>query len=114
VDRHLIETAANAAAFTREVARPDLLLISALLHDVGKGWPGDHSVTGEVVARDIGARIGLPPADVEIVAKVVRHHLLLPETATRRDLDDPLTIQKVAATVGSREVLELLAALAVA
>jgi [protein-PII] uridylyltransferase len=66
------------------------------------------------VARDIGARIGLPPADVEIVATVVRHHLLLPETATRRDLDDPVTIARVAEAVGSREVLELLAALAVA
>ncbi|WP_370022514.1 [protein-PII] uridylyltransferase [Planotetraspora sp. GP83] len=114
VDRHLIETAAGAASFTREVSRPDLLLISALLHDMGKGWPGDHSTTGEVVARDIGARIGLPPADVETVATVVRHHLLLPETATRRDLDDPVTIARVAEAVGSRQVLELLAALAVA
>jgi len=114
VDRHLIETAAGAASFTREVTRPDLLLISALLHDIGKGWPGDHSTTGEIVARDIGARMGLPPADVEVLATVVRHHLLLPETATRRDLDDPVTINRVAEAVGSREVLELLAALAVA
>ncbi|MBO3744435.1 [protein-PII] uridylyltransferase [Streptosporangiaceae bacterium NEAU-GS5] len=114
VDRHLIEAAAGAAAFTREVSRPDLLLISALLHDIGKGWPGDHSTTGEVVARDIGTRIGLPQTDVDILATVVRHHLLLPETATRRDLDDPVTIARVAEAVGTREVLELLAALAVA
>lgn len=114
VDRHLIETAAGAAAYTREVSRPDLLLISALLHDIGKGWPGDHSTTGEVVARDIGTHIGLPPADVEVLATVVRHHLLLPETATRRDLDDPVTISRVAEAVGSREVLDLLAALAIA
>ncbi|RJL25029.1 [protein-PII] uridylyltransferase [Bailinhaonella thermotolerans] len=114
VDRHLIETAAGAAAFTREVSRPDLLLIAALLHDVGKGWPGDHSVSGEAIARDIGARIGLPPADVEVLATAVRHHLLLPEAATRRDLDDPVTISTVARAVGTREVLELLAALAVA
>ncbi|GGS59718.1 bifunctional uridylyltransferase/uridylyl-removing enzyme [Planobispora rosea] len=114
VDRHLIETAAGAAAFTREVSRPDLLLICALLHDIGKGYPGDHSATGAVVARDIATRMGLPPADVEIVETVVRHHLLLPETATRRDLDDPVTISRVAGAVGSREVLELLAALAVA
>ncbi|MGV9595739.1 [protein-PII] uridylyltransferase [Streptosporangium sandarakinum] len=114
VDRHLIETAAAAAAHTRDVSRPDLLLIAALLHDVGKGWPGDHSATGAVVARDIGTRVGLPPADVAVLERVVRHHLLLPETATRRDLDDPVTISRVAEAVGSREVLELLAALAVA
>lgn len=112
VDRHLIEAAANAAAYTREVSRPDLLLIAALFHDIGKGWPGDHSATGEVVVRDIGARIGLSQADVEILATAVRHHLLLPETATRRDLDDPVTIEKVAGAVGSRQVLDLLAALA--
>ncbi|MGW2152858.1 [protein-PII] uridylyltransferase [Nonomuraea sp. NPDC001699] len=114
VDRHLIETAANAAGLAREVSRPDLLLIGALLHDIGKGWPGDHSATGEVVVRDLARRMGLPARDVETLATVVRHHLLLPETATRRDLDDPVTIEKVAATVGSREVLDLLAALAVA
>ncbi|MFC7644507.1 HD domain-containing protein [Streptosporangium lutulentum] len=61
MDRHLIEAAAGAASFTREVSRPDLLLISALLHDIGKGYPGDHSTMGAVVARDIGTRMGLPP-----------------------------------------------------
>ena len=97
-----MECAANAAALTRDVARPDLLLLAALLHDIGKGWPGDHSVTGEVVARDVGRRMGLPTADVDLVASAVRHHLLLPMVATRRDLDDPVTVQHVATAVGSR------------
>ena len=114
VDRHLAEAAAHAAALTREVARPDLLLLAALLHDVGKGWPGDHSVTGEVVARDVGRRIGLPAPDVELVASAVRLHLLLPMIATRRDLDDPVTVKQVATTVRSRALLELLHALAIA
>ena len=114
VDRHLVEAAAHAAALTREVARPDLLLIAALLHDIGKGWPGDHSVTGEVVARDAGRRMGLPDPDVELVASAVRHHLLLPVVATRRDLDDPVTVKQVAALVPSRALLELLHALAIA
>ncbi len=114
VDRHLVEAAGHAAALTREVARPDLLLIAALLHDIGKGWPGDHSVTGEVVARDAGRRMGLPDPDVELVASAVRHHLLLPVVATRRDLDDPVTVKQVAALVPSRALLELLHALAIA
>src|SRR6202044_3787961 len=115
VDRHLVEAAAHAATLTREVARPDLLLIAALLHDIGKGWPGDHSVTGEVVARDVSRRMGLPEPDVELIAAAVRPHLLLPVVATRRDLDDPMTVQHVATTVGgSRTLLELLHALAIA
>ncbi len=114
VDRHLAETAAHAAALTRQVARPDLLLLAALLHDIGKGWPGDHSATGEVVARDVGRRMGLSGPDTELVATAVRHHLLLPVVATRRDLDDPVTVKQVAAAVPSRALLELLHALAIA
>jgi [protein-PII] uridylyltransferase len=114
VDRHLVETAAKAAALTRDVARPDLLLIAALLHDIGKGWPGDHRVTGEVVARDTGHRMGLPAGDTALVASAVRHHLLLPHAATRRDLADPETVTQVAGVVGGRPLLELLHALAVA
>ncbi|MGE5288732.1 MAG: [protein-PII] uridylyltransferase [Micromonosporaceae bacterium] len=114
VDRHLVECAAAAAPLVRNVARPDLLLISALLHDIGKGWPGDHSVSGAEVARDVGNRLGLPDEDVEILAAAVRHHLLLPQTATRRDLEDPMTAERVAQTVGSRQLLELLHALAIA
>jgi len=114
VDRHLVETAARAAALTRTVARPDLLLIAALLHDIGKGWPGDHRLTGEVLARDTAARLGLGPGEADLVARAVRHHLLLPQTATRRDLDDPVTAAQVAQAVGSRPLLELLHALAIA
>ena len=115
VDRHLVECAANAAALARDVSRPDLLLLAALLHDIGKGWPGDHSVSGEVVARDVCKRVGLGDTDVELVAEAVRHHLLLPVVATRRDLDDPMTVEHVATTVGgSRTLLELLHALAIA
>jgi [protein-PII] uridylyltransferase len=114
VDRHLVECAANAAALARDVSRPDLLLLAALLHDIGKGWPGDHSVSGTVVARDVCKRVGLSEADTQLVADAVRHHLLLPTVATRRDLDDPMTVQQVAAAVGSRTLLELLHALAAA
>ncbi|WP_344569566.1 [protein-PII] uridylyltransferase [Streptomyces axinellae] len=111
VDRHLVETAVRASALTRRVHRPDLLLVAALLHDIGKGWPGDHSVTGETIVRDMAARIGFGSADTEVLATLVRHHLLLVETATRRDLDDPATISSVATAVGGPGTLELLHAL---
>ncbi|MEU1048169.1 [protein-PII] uridylyltransferase [Streptomyces sp. NPDC005897] len=111
VDRHLIETAVRAAGFTRRVHRPDLLLVAALLHDIGKGWPGDHSVAGETIARDVATRIGFDRADAAVLATLVRHHLLLVETATRRDLDDPATVRAVAEAVGTEHTLELLHAL---
>jgi [protein-PII] uridylyltransferase len=111
VDRHLVECAVRASALTRRVSRPDLLLIGALLHDIGKGWPGDHSVAGEVIARDVAARLGFSRADVDTLALLVRHHLLLIDTATRRDLDDPATVQVVADVVRDTETLELLHAL---
>ncbi|MFD2091318.1 [protein-PII] uridylyltransferase [Blastococcus deserti] len=113
VDRHLVEAAAAAAELTRDVDRPDLLLVAALLHDIGKGWPGDHSEVGEPIAAAIAVRMGFAPPDVATVATLVRHHLLLPATATRRDIDDPATVDRVAATIGhDPAVLQLLHALA--
>ncbi|MFE6502137.1 [protein-PII] uridylyltransferase [Kitasatospora sp. NPDC057738] len=111
VDRHLVETAVRAAAMTRRVARPDLLLVAALLHDIGKGWPGDHSAAGEVIVRDLGARMGFGPEDTETLAVLVRHHLTLVDTATRRDPDDPATVEAITKAVTTLPELELLHAL---
>jgi [protein-PII] uridylyltransferase len=115
VDRHLVETVAQAGRLTTRVARPDLLLLGALLHDIGKGRGpgGDHCVVGAAIAEQVGRRLGLWPADVAILAAMVRHHLLLPHTATRRDLDDEATVRRVSQTLGADPVLlELLHALA--
>jgi [protein-PII] uridylyltransferase len=112
LDRHLVQAAYEATAYAREVERPDLLLIGAFLHDVGKGLPGDHSVVGAPIATEIAGRIGLPPEDVATIEKLVRLHLLLPDVATRRDLSDPVTISTVAGKVGDTATLDLLHALA--
>jgi [protein-PII] uridylyltransferase len=114
VDRHLIQTCVEAASLVRAVARPDLLLTAALLHDIGKGRHGDHSELGEVIAWDVGGRLGYDSGDAATIAMLVRHHLLLIETATRRDLADPSTTRQVADVVRTRSRLDLLAALTAA
>ncbi|MGH9043412.1 MAG: [protein-PII] uridylyltransferase [Acidimicrobiales bacterium] len=112
VDRHLLECAAFAATLAETVERPDLLMVGALLHDLGKGYHGDHSEVGAQLSEQLTARMGFPANDVQTVVTMVRHHLLLPNTATRRDLDDPVTVQRVAETIGDLQTLSLLAALA--
>ncbi len=115
VDRHLMEAAANAAELARDVARPDLLLLGALFHDIGKGYPGDHTDAGVRVMRGLAPRLGLSYGDSATLVAMIRHHLLLPALATRRDLADPVTVRTVVEAVeGSRDLLDLLHALAVA
>ncbi len=113
VDRHCVETAVEAAALVRSVARPDLLVMAALIHDIGKvAGADDHSRVGAASAEVIGQRWGLPEADRQVVVTLVREHLTLMDLATRRDHSDPATIAAVLAAVGAdREVLDLLAAL---
>ncbi|MDT4925843.1 MAG: [protein-PII] uridylyltransferase [Pseudonocardiales bacterium] len=116
VDRHLLETAAAAAEHDGDVARRDLLIMGALLHDIGKGFPSpDHSIAGAERADVVARRMGYTGDDLAMIVGLVRHHLLLPNTATRRDLDDPMTITIVRDSVGdSAELLDLLHVLAVA
>jgi len=123
VDRHLLECVAECVgvldeqSFDGEVAqrtRPELLLLGALLHDIGKGIPGDdHSETGARAARTIAERIGLDAHGADVVEWLVRHHLLLAETATRRDLADEETIVRFGRTVRDTERLDLLYALTI-
>ncbi|MFL6121891.1 [protein-PII] uridylyltransferase [Actinophytocola sp.] len=113
VDRHLVQATANAAKLVTRVSRPDLLLIGAVLHDIGKGRDQDHSIVGAKLARQVGERLGLAAADVATLSEMVRHHLLLPHTATRRNIEDEATVRRVVDTLGGDPVLlELLAALA--
>jgi [protein-PII] uridylyltransferase len=112
VDRHLVAATANAAKLVTSVSRPDLLLIGTLLHDIGKGRGSDHSVVGAALATQVGQRLGLVDRDVATLAAMVRHHLLLPHTATRRNIADAATVRRVVDTLaGDPVLLELLAAL---
>ncbi|MBS1264392.1 MAG: Bifunctional uridylyltransferase/uridylyl-removing enzyme [Acidimicrobiaceae bacterium] len=111
VDRHLLEATAEAGRLSHVVDRPDLLVVGALLHDIGKGYPGDHTEVGIGLVRTIATRMGYPDGDVDLLVAMVEHHLLLPDVATRRDLDDSGTILAVAQAVQSQSLLGLLAAL---
>ena len=111
VDRHAVETCINASALIREVARPDVLLVAALLHDIGKGGLTEHSVAGEPIARAVAARMGYDERSADLVGRLVRHHLLLVRTATTRDPEDPATAQGLADDLGDAETLDLLLAL---
>jgi len=111
VDRHLVEAAVGAAALAGSVDRPDLLVVGALLHDIGKGFPGDHTEVGCDLVRTMAVRMGFVDGDVDDLVAMVEHHLLLPDAASRRDLADPATITAVAHAVGTTRRLHLLAAL---
>jgi [protein-PII] uridylyltransferase len=113
VDRHLVQATANAAKLVTRVSRPDLLLIGAVLHDLGKGREQDHSIVGAALATQVGQRLGLAEGDVATLSAMVRHHLLIPHTATRRNIEDEATVRRVVETLdGDPVLLELLHALA--
>ena len=90
------------------------LYVAALLHDIAKGRKEDHSVAGERIARELCPRFGLSPSETELVAWLVRHHLVMSETSQMRDLNDFKTILDFAAVVQSLERLKLLLLLTVA
>ncbi|GAA1963079.1 [protein-PII] uridylyltransferase [Nocardioides panacihumi] len=111
VDRHVVETCIEASTLIRAVARPDVLMVAALLHDIGKGSLTEHSVAGAPIAREIATRMGFEPAAVDLVETLVRWHLLLAAVATTRDPDDPGTVEAVRAHVTDPAALDLLVAL---
>ncbi len=114
VDRHLIECVMQSQPFVRTVERPDLLLVAAFLHDIGKCQDGDHSEIGAEMTRVMAPRMAFDSVDTEVLERLVLHHLLLPDIATKRDLDDPEVIINVASKVRDTQTLDLLLALSLA
>lgn len=114
VDRHLVECVQHAHEFVRAVSRPDLLLLACLFHDIGKGSSGDHSEVGAKIVVDVMHRMGYDNDETRVVELLVLHHLLLAETATRRDIEDPAVIADLCLKLERMEVVELLRALTIA
>ena len=109
----LAEAHPLSTALFQQIASRRVLYVAVLLHDIAKGRGGDHSELGAEVALDLCPRFGLDEAETETVAWLVRYHLLLSNTAFRRDLSDPKTVEDFVRTVQSPERLRLLLILTV-
>ncbi len=129
VDEHLLRTVGELARIEHGESLDELplssgiiksiqnrraLYVAAFLHDIGKGRSEDHSIVGARVARDVGPRLGLTPAETETVAWLIEQHLTMSNIAQSRDLSDPKTARDFAAVVQSPERLKLLTLLTVA
>ena len=129
VDEHTMRVLRNTARFAdfdtsrdfglahelfERLAKPELLLLAALFHDIAKGRGGDHSVLGESEAREFCLRIGLPAADIDLVAWLVRWHLMMSVTAQTQDISDPDVVHRFAVDVADSERLDYLYLLTVA
>jgi len=89
-------------ALVRDVEDRAVLFLGCLLHDIGKGRGGEHSLRGRDLARLCLERMGVAPERRERVVFLVEHHLLMAHLAQRRDLSDPRLIVEFARTVGDR------------
>ena len=94
--------------------RRRLLLLALLIHDLGKGYEGDHSVIGAGIARDVAGTLGLGEDETEVLEFLVLRHLLMAELAFRRNINDDSLVLGFAREVGSPEVLRLLTLLTMA
>jgi len=90
-----------------------VLYVALLLHDIGKGRDGDHSILGAAIVKAVAPRLGLDENECELAEWLVRHHLLMSDTAQKRDITDPVTVRNFAATIESRTRLRLLTVLTV-
>ena len=107
-DDHPVATEILKGGVNRRV-----LYTALLLHDIGKGDTRDHSELGAEIASIVCPRLGLDEAETETVVWLVRHHLDMSDTAQKRDISDPRTVQDLAALVQSPQRLRLLLVLTV-
>jgi [protein-PII] uridylyltransferase len=111
--RELIEELPVSSEILKEGVNRRVLYLALLLHDIGKGRPEDHSILGAQIARKVAPRLGLSKRESETVEWLVRHHLLMSDTAQKRDIADPRTVRDFAKAVQTRERLDLLLLLTV-
>ena len=110
----LADVAPIASGLIEDLQSRRALYMAMLLHDIAKGRGGDHSILGADIATHVGPQLGLTMEETETVSWLVLHHLLLSQTAFKRDIDDPKTIFDLAETIQSPERLKLLLVVTVA
>ena len=109
----LVEELPVVSGILKEGLNRKILYVALFLHDIGKGRPEDHSIIGAQLARRICPRLGLTAEETETVEWLVRYHLLMSDTAQKRDIGDPRTVRDFAKVVKSRKRLDLLTVLTV-
>jgi [protein-PII] uridylyltransferase len=109
----LAESLPVASEILRTGVDAEVLYLALFLHDIGKGLPSDHAEVGAAIALELGPRLGLDPAQTDMVSWLVREHLLMSDTAQKRDIADPRTVRAFADVVRSPERLRLLTVLTV-
>jgi [protein-PII] uridylyltransferase len=92
----------------REIEKPDILFLTTLLHDIGKGREGDHALIGAEMTKQVGERMGLTSEEKELMEFLVSRHLFMLETAFRRDLHDEQAILRFANETGDPVRLKML------
>lgn len=97
-----------------QIAKPEILYLAALFHDIAKGKQGDHSVMGEEIVKNFCIQHSLKSHDTRLLAWLVRNHLTMSITAQRKDISDPVVVHDFAQTIGSIENLRYLYLLTVA
>ena len=109
----LVESLPLVTGILKNGVNRKVLYVALLLHDIGKGRPEDHSILGAKIARVVAPRLGLNKKDCQTVEWLVRYHLLLSDTAQKRDIAEPRTVRDFAKAVKTRERLDLLTVLTV-
>ena len=118
VDEHSIRAVECATEFRsrddtlgetyRSLRRKDLLHLALLLHDLGKGYPGDHSEVGRRLAEECGQQLGLAEADTDTLRFLVHKHLVMSQLAQWRDTTDNAVVVKFAVEMGTPDRLQMM------
>jgi [protein-PII] uridylyltransferase len=104
----------HARSVFKRIAKPELLYLAAIFHDIAKGRGGDHSELGAVEAREFCEKLEIDRSEREMIVWLVEQHLLMSQTSQRKDISDPANIQNFAEVVGNTRYLDHLYLLTVA